>query len=411
MERTLDRTPVPLPGTLRQLFAVLEGAGYEVWVVGGAVRDHLLGRPVHDYDLTTDAPPEAIAALFPDAIGTGRQFLSMRVSVGEDRYELTTYRTEQSYGDHRHPGVVRPAAHIGEDLCRRDFTIGAICYHPLRGYYDPLGGMSDLRSGRVRAVGEAARRFEEDALRILRGIRLASELGFVIERATAAAMAAKAGLLPSLSGERMLCELDRILRGAHPGALDALLERGALAFLGIEGRGPLALLGTLPPDPIPRWAALFAGMPRPRAALARASAALRMPGALTGGVAASLDAMAGLEGERTDRNLKRMMGRYGPARVADGIRAGGACGRLSPVEAEDLSLRMQGILQRGEPYCRGMLAVNGRDLIRLGYRGKAVGETLDRLLARVIDCPAYNEYNKILADLMQDARMGLQNGR
>ena len=384
----------------------LEKAGFEGWIVGGAVRDHLLGREIGDIDLATDATPDALLGLFPGSIAVGRQFLSMRVPVEGRMFEVTTYRTEGAYGDHRHPDVVEAAASIEEDLCRRDFTIGAICYHPKRGFYDPMGGLADLEAGVVRAVGDPDRRFEEDALRILRGIRLAAELNFTIELDTRAAMARRAFLLPTLAGERLLRELSRILLSDHPETLDPLIEADGLRFLGIgcdRGLGPLA---TLPSDPIPRWSAFLLAT---GGRIDGIGDRLSMSRRLRDGVRETIDAAKMLSAGHTSPAIKRVMSKVGPHRTGDAVEVGRVCGLFTEQDAMEIAGRMQGILQRGEPYRREMLTISGRDLVARGYTGKAVGKALDALLNYVIEHPEANQYTRILSDLMQGDTMGLQN--
>ena len=162
----------------------LERAGFEAWAVGGCVRDSLRGVEPHDWDLCTSASPAQMQAVFADArvLTTGLKHGTLTVLTDGGPLEITTYRTEGGYSDGRHPDGVRFVTDIREDLARRDFTVGAMAWHPKRGLCDPFGGQTDLKNGVLRAVGDADTRFQEDALRILRGLRFASKLGLPSSR-------------------------------------------------------------------------------------------------------------------------------------------------------------------------------------------------------------------------------------
>lgn len=219
----------------RDLAAAFQGAGHQLWLVGGALRDRLLGIECHDLDYATDADPDAVEALVRGLGATvttvGKRFGTIGVRIEGFWSEVTTFRGDSYSGGTRWPDVTFGAS-IGDDLARRDFTINAFAEDTASGrFIDRYGGRDDLAARRIRAVGEPAERFREDPLRILRGLRFASQLGFEIEAATLAGMAATAHLIPTLSQERVTAELDRLLLGAEPArGLEALRESGALAF-------------------------------------------------------------------------------------------------------------------------------------------------------------------------------------
>ncbi len=208
-----------LPDYARRVVGVLEDAGYEAWVVGGWVRDALLGRPGHDVDVTTSAPwPETARVLRAAGIcvhETGTAHGTVTAVVDGHPVETTTYRVEGAYSDLRHPDAVRFVTDVREDLARRDFTVNALAYHPDRGLLDPFGGREDLERGVIRAVGNPRRRFGEDALRVLRAVRFACRLGFSIEPATQEALVECAPELSSIAQERIGQELDGILASGH----------------------------------------------------------------------------------------------------------------------------------------------------------------------------------------------------
>ena len=212
------------------LLDALHGAGHAAYAVGGCVRDSLLGLDPHDWDLCTSARPEQVMALFGEekCIPTGLQHGTVTVKQGGRLYETTTFRTEGAYSDGRHPDAVCFVPDVREDLARRDFTINAMAYSAEEGLIDPFGGRDDLAAHRVRAVGEPERRFEEDALRILRLYRFAARFGFAIDPATGVAARALGPHLDCVSAERIQEELLKLLAAPRPGSY---LEPAVLAVI------------------------------------------------------------------------------------------------------------------------------------------------------------------------------------
>ncbi len=202
-----------LPQDVRHLMDKLEKAGFTVYAVGGCVRDAMLGLIPHDYDLCTNATPEQICAVFPNyqLIRNGEKHGTIGVVLEHNVYEITTYRTEGNYSDNRHPDEVTFVDRIEEDLARRDFTVNAMAFHPKIGYIDPFGGQKDLQKGILRAVGDPETRFQEDALRILRGVRFACRFRLTPERKTLQAMKNLTPLLEHLAKERVYSEVTQIL--------------------------------------------------------------------------------------------------------------------------------------------------------------------------------------------------------
>ncbi len=206
-----------IPKYVHDVLVDLEQAGFEAYLVGGCVRDELLGILPSDWDICTVATPEQIQAVFADitVIPTGIKHGTVTVVSNGIPLEITTYRTESDYHDHRHPETVTFVKTIEQDLSRRDFTVNAIAYHPSRGIIDPYDGVSDLKSRTLRAVGEPKKRFEEDALRILRAFRFASVYGFHIDESTKSAILDCADLLKHIAAERIQSEMKRLLIGEH----------------------------------------------------------------------------------------------------------------------------------------------------------------------------------------------------
>ena len=272
---------LPVPPQARRVIEVLEAAGFEAWCVGGFVRDSLLGRPVSDIDIACSAlwpqTEEACLAAGMRVHRTGEKHGTVTVVCDDAAFEVTTFRVDGAYSDARHPDEVRFVRSLKEDLARRDFTINALAYHPLRGLADPFGGLEDARRGIIRTVGDPAQRFGEDALRILRACRFSSQLGFSLDGATYQAMLeGKRGLL-RVSSERITAELQKLLLGGN--VRDALLQTvdvlsavlpELVAMKGFDQCTPYhchdvlehtarAVAGT-PPYPLVRWAALFHDM-------------------------------------------------------------------------------------------------------------------------------------------------------
>ena len=223
-------TTIKLDPGAALLLDALHGAGHAAYAVGGCVRDSLLGLDPHDWDLCTSARPEQVMALFGEekCIPTGLQHGTVTVKQGGRLYETTTFRTEGAYSDGRHPDAVCFVPEVREDLARRDFTINAMAYSAEEGLIDPFGGRDDLAAHRVRAVGEPERRFEEDALRILRLYRFAARFGFAIDPATGVAARALGPHLDCVSAERIQEELLKLLAAPRPGSY---LEPAVLAVI------------------------------------------------------------------------------------------------------------------------------------------------------------------------------------
>lgn len=217
---------IEMPDNAAGIIDRLEQAGHEAYIVGGCVRDSLLGRVPGDWDITTSARPEEVKSLFKRTIDTGIKHGTVTVMFGKEGYEVTTYRVDGSYTDHRRPDSVEFTANLEEDLKRRDFTINAMAYSHAKGIIDLFGGMEDLKKRVIRAVGKPEERFDEDALRVLRAVRFAAQLGFDIEEGTRAAIMEKASFLKDISAERKRVELDKLLVSAHPDRLVLAYELG-----------------------------------------------------------------------------------------------------------------------------------------------------------------------------------------
>lgn len=400
----------PLDPGAAALLTRLHAAGHAAYAVGGCVRDSLLGQTPHDWDLCTSATPEQVLELFGEAhcIPTGLQHGTVTVKHGGELYEITTFRTEGAYSDGRHPDHVAFVPDVKEDLARRDFTINAMAYNAEEGLIDPFGGQNDLAAGIVRAVGEPQRRFEEDALRILRLYRFAARFRFAIDPATRQAARALCRHLDCVSEERIAEELSRLLAAPAPGAY---LEAEVLAVIfpeldAAELPESRRILDALEPgmEHVPvRLAALLCplGEAGARAALRR----LKCSNALTGTVATLVrEAAAEMPGAALTLTARRFLSRYDLATITD---LTALCSARHPEQAEAFAALQQEAARLVETNacCRiNQLAVNGRDLMDAGVRpGPGLRRVLDTLLEQVLTGQLPNEKAALLAAAAQVA--------
>ena len=407
---TAETISFPLDPGAAALLTRLHTAGHAAYAVGGCVRDSLLGQTPHDWDLCTSATPEQVLELFGEAhcIPTGLQHGTVTVKHGGELYEITTFRTEGAYSDGRHPDHVAFVPDVKEDLARRDFTINAMAYNAEEGLIDPFGGQNDLAVGIVRAVGEPQRRFEEDALRILRLYRFAARFGFAIDPATGQAARALCRHLDCVSEERIAEELSRLLAAPAPGAY---LEAEVLAVIfpeldAAELPESRRILDALEPgmEHVPvRLAALLCplGEAGARAALKR----LKCSNALTGTVATLVrEAAAGMPGAALTLTARRFLSRYDLATITD---LTALCSARHPEQAEAFAALQQEAARLVETNacCRiNQLAVNGRDLMDAGIRpGPGLRRVLDALLEQVLTGQLPNEKAALLAAAAQIA--------
>lgn len=444
----LDPTvAIPLPPHALAALDALEEAGFESWVVGGYVRDALLGRPSADVDIATQAAWRDVQRVF-EAQGhrtheTGTAHGTITVIVNEQALEVTTFRSDGAYADARHPKQVSFVRTVEEDLARRDFTMNALAYHPARGLLDPYGGLADLEAHTIRAVGDPDRRFSEDALRMLRACRFAAELGFAIEPATFEGMLANKGLLPRISAERITHELERLLLGAHAGsALVATVDVLAavlpelVAMKNFEQRTPYHIYDVLehtahvldgvPPYPLARWAALFHDMGKPAAfftdedgighfyghaaisvMLARGvMERLSLSSAFMARVLALVERHDDVI-DLTPKAVKRACTRLGGdvdlfAALCD-LKRGDARGQAPRcigrvADADELERILADVLAADEAFSLKKLAIDGRDVMALGVpQGPLVGRALAEALDAVIDERIPNEPDALRA--------------
>lgn len=219
-----------LPEQVKFIISELNKNGYEGYIVGGCVRDYLMDIPPHDYDITTSALPEEVKAIFPHTVDTGIEHGTVTVIIDKIGYELTTYRIDGEYKDNRHPEQVIFTDKLAGDLSRRDFTVNAIAYNDQRGYVDMFGGMEDIKKAIIKGVGEPSKRFQEDALRMMRALRFSAQLNFSIEENTMLALKENAQLIKNISIERIREEFFKLIISDHNERLDLLYDSGMLPY-------------------------------------------------------------------------------------------------------------------------------------------------------------------------------------
>ena len=380
------------PGALEVLRS-LNAAGYQAYAVGGCVRDLARGVPPHDYDICTSALPAQTERCFAGerVVKTGIKHGTVTVLMAGEPYEITTFRTDGDYLDGRHPQSVAFTDSLTEDLRRRDFTINAMAYHPDIGLRDPFDGQADIARRMIRCVGDAGARFTEDALRILRALRFAAELGFDIAPDTARAMRELSGRLALISRERIAAELLRALNGINTvpvlQAFDTVLLAALPDYPAAALPEALHALAILPRgDIVLRLAALLTPC---GAAGARVLASLKPSRALSSQVLA-LTAAAGEDISRAE--LPLWLARLGEAQLR----------RLLMLQGrEELLACLPALLAKHPPLTLGELQINGRDLTAAGLpAGAELGRTLNALHRRVLLGELPNERGALLAAAM-----------
>lgn len=387
-----------LPKNVLYIISKLNSEGYRADVVGGCVRDHILGKEPGDYDITTSATPDEMKSVFSDlrTVETGIKHGTLTVVIDSVPYEVTTYRLDGEYTDNRHPDKVSFTRHLADDLSRRDFTVNAMCYNPMDGFTDLFSGLSDIDLGVIRTVGDPLQRFSEDALRIMRALRFASTLGFKIDPDTSSAIFNLAHLLKNVSSERILVEWRKLLSGVS--AYRIIKEYSSVIAEAIPSLKN-AVLGDenafLSADGALRELALFLNTFGDRAGdeYFSAMSALKSDNKTKDYGKAVLSGSFEKTESRTDINL--LLVKYG-ADVARGItELKIMLGKATEKERELLSKMLS------EKVCYRIcdLALRGDDILSLGYRGKDVGRILAALLDRVARGKVKNEREALLSEV------------
>ena len=423
------------PGAAR-ILRVLEDHGYEAFVVGGCVRDSLLGRNPNDWDITTSALPLQVKALFRRTIDTGLKHGTVTILMDGEPFEVTTYRVDGEYLDGRHPSEVTFTASLQEDLQRRDFTINAMAYSEKKGLQDLFGGLPDLEKGLIRAVGDPAKRFGEDALRIMRAVRFAAQLGYEVEEETVQAMKELAPTLSKISAERIAAELEKLLVSPHPEKLKMAYECGITAVILPEfdrcmetaqnnphhkysvGEHTIVSIGNARPDRILRYTMLMHDMGKPSCKTTDEQGIDHFYGHQEVSAQMANDILRRLKSDNETRRSVSKLVRYHD--LTCGLTGKSVRKAISLIgedlfplylEVKDADTRAQSdfrfqekmdyleevrllyrkILEEGDCLSLKDLAVNGKDLIAAGMKpGREIGEVLGAMYRDVIDDPEHN---------------------
>lgn len=441
-----QRLETSLPPEAERVIGALESAGQEAWAVGGCVRDSLLGRPVNDVDIATSAPWRETERICRErgmgVFETGAKHGTVTVACDGRTFEVTTFRTDGSYTDGRHPDRVRFVSSVEEDLARRDFTVNAMAWHPRRGLLDPFGGRDDLQAGIIRAVGEPERRFSEDALRILRGARFASQLGFSIEGRTFTGMLDQRGNLAGISAERVAHELTGLFTGAHVHC--ALMSCADIVCTVLPELAPMRGLDqrtkyhiydvyehcavacqSVPAKPFVRWCALLHDVGKPSTFFTDGKGVghfyghaeagvpiveeigkrLKLPPAFTRRMALIVryhDTPVEPEPKYVKRMLHRLDDDVELFRVLCDVKRADALAhapqwRSGYETANELDRVMDRVLEQDAAFSLKQLAVNGDDVQALGVKpGPEIGTLLGEALDAVIDERVPNEKKALL---------------
>lgn len=432
-----------IPVNAEKILRVLEKPGFEAFIVGGCVRDSILGRRPDDWDITTSARPEQVKALFRRTVDTGLKHGTVTVLMDKESYEVTTYRIDGEYEDGRHPKEVAFTASLEEDLKRRDFTINAMAYHPDRGLVDLFHGMDDIRAEIIRCVGNPLERFGEDALRILRAVRFSAQLGFSIEAETKTGIEELAPNLKLVSAERIQTELVKLLVSPHPDYLltayetgitrqflpefDACMETGQNTphhCLSV-GLHTLQSLLNIRPDKVLRLTMLLhdIGKPAVKKTDENGRDHFKMHGPAGEKMASAILRRLKFDND-TISKVCRLIRWHDDRPAPDMCSVRRAVNRIgedifplylevqradmlaqSTYKREEKAARLEGvnecyrkILEEGQCVSLKSMAVSGRDLIAAGYApGPELGEILDRLLEHVLEHPEDNEKDRLLA--------------
>ena len=374
----------------------LHSAGYQAYVVGGCVRDTLLGRAPKDWDINTNALPHEMQRVFADChvIETGLQHGTLTVMYQHEPYEVTTFRVDGEYTDHRHPDEVVFVSDVREDLSRRDFTVNAMAWSPETGVVDAFGGQQDLQRQLIRCVGEPEKRFDEDALRIMRALRFAAVYGFSIDPATDAAIHALAHTLVGVAAERIRMELVKLLCGegagdilrAYPDVLRVIMPQLAQ----VDWLSTVAAVEKAPATEILRLAMLLHQLSPEDA---KAGLLSLKPDNFTRDQALLLVTHNAYDFQPTRHSLLTALSLFGEEVVRQLLIVRQAKG----ADVGELTAILEAALADGICYAVKDMAVGGRDLMALGAKGKAVGECLSYLLSLLIAEELPNDREALLA--------------
>ena len=432
-----------LPPQVNTAFEMLEAAGYEAYLVGGAVRDYVRDNsPAKDWDITTNALPEQVEEIFTGyhLIETGLKHGTVTVVIDQEPLEITTYRVDGDYSDHRHPDSVSFTRSLKDDLERRDFTMNALAYNPRTGVVDFVGGKADIAGDLVRCVGDPDRRFQEDGLRMLRALRFASVYGMTIEAATATAIHRNKHLLKGIAAERILVELTKML--CAQGAAGVLRDFADVLAVPIPELTPMfgfpqhnphhdkdvwdhtiAVIESITPEPVLRWAALLHDIGKPSCFSLAEDGIGHFFGHSDQSTSMAESILSRLRFDNASKEqivrlvryhdmpitadrkpIKRLLSKHGEDATrqlielhkADTLGQSAICRHRIAI-FEEVSQMINEILQEESCFTLKDLAVNGHDMMTLGFQGPTIGRVLQECLDAVLDEQIPNEHEALMA--------------
>ena len=452
----LQNYHISLPEKVNKILTALHDAGFEAFAVGGCVRDSMLGKVPNDWDITTSAHPEDVKRLFRRTVDTGIQHGTVTVMLGSEGFEITTYRIDGEYEDARHPKEVTFTSSLREDLRRRDFTINAMAYSPQNGLIDYFDGLTDLRRGVIRAVGDPEERFREDALRIMRAVRFSAQLGYHIEENTRRAVRDMAPNLSKISAERIASELTRLLVSPHPEELRTMAETGITAVILPEfdtcmatpqhnphhcysvGEHIIHAVAAVRADKVLRYTMLFHDLGKPACHTrdeegidhfkGHAAVSADMAHAIMQRLNFDNETLKQVETlvryhdlamEETSRSVRRGIAKVGenlfPLLLEVKMADGAAQSEYRRVEkrrkVEAWRAIYEQILRDRSCISLRQLAVRGGDLIAAGMKpGPEMGAVLHRMLEDVLDEPSHNQKEYLMRQYGPDSGAGKETG-
>ena len=373
-----------IPESVKTIIKTLEENGYEAYIVGGCVRDMLLGKEPSDFDITTNAFPQNVKELFEKTVDTGIKHGTVSVILNGTPYEVTTYRTESGYDDMRHPSKIEFVANIEDDLSRRDFTVNAMAYNEKTGLVDCFGGKEDIKKRLLRAVGNPDKRFSEDALRIMRLFRFSSTLGFEPEKKTERSAVKLSKNLKNVSSERIWSELEKLLCGSDPDAIRPVINKGGLESFGIFGNKSLKKIALLSSKPEIRF---FAFVKILDLDVLTVIQKLKIKNSIKN-YCQKCEQILFIDKNSDDISLKTALETAGVTELFDVIEYKEKVGNIN---MSGVRARAERILKAAEPYKISQLKIKGGDLKDLGYNDEEIGEMLSTLLSNVKEFPDNNK--------------------
>ena len=400
--KSILRMIIDLPKNVENIIERLKEHGFEGFAVGGCVRDSLLKKTPTDWDITTDALPEDMKKIFKKTFDTGIAHGTVTVLMDGVGYELTTYRIDGNYSDGRHPDSVSFSKNLSEDLCRRDFTVNAMAYSHNKGIVDLFGGRKDLQNGIIRAVGDAKKRFDEDALRMLRAVRFAAQLGFKIDDDTFAAIKEKAKLLSNVSKERIFVELNKSLCGDFAQNIKMVYTSGLYRYIGKEFAKLDESIYDFYPRKFPNkkhmyWAAFLENIDNVEA-VKKILFELKSDNATRNNTYLLVKELKNPL-PSSDEDIRWSLHRIGADLFCDYIEILKSDKKNVDIldKIDTIENRYSLILKENHAYEISMLDITGKDLMDIGIsKGPKIGEVLEFLLKKVIENPLNNEKSSLL---------------